>query len=62
MTALHSFAKLAPHFDMLQPMEYCALGNGTAGCAPLGWVNDSIQSYAQRGIAVKGKVMPIWPW
>ena len=46
-----SFAKLAPHFDMLQPMEYCSIENGTAGCAPLSWVNDSMQSYAQRGIA-----------
>ena len=27
--------RLSHHFDLLQPMEYCSLDNGTAPCAPL---------------------------
>eukprot|EP01050_Picozoa_sp_SAG11_P007508 SAG11_NODE_628_length_8077_cov_4.820632_7_plen_293_part_00 len=52
---------VAKHFDMLQPMEYCSLDNGTAPCAPLYWVNSSLHTYKGAGIP-RGKAMPIFPW
>jgi hypothetical protein len=56
------FRRLSEHFDVLQPMEYCSLDNGTAGCAPVSWVNRSLQTYLAAGITTKGKAMPIFPW
>ena len=53
--------RVSKHFDMLQPMEYCSLDNGTAPCAPLYWVNGSLETYKGAGIP-KGKAMPIFPW
>lgn len=42
-------------------MEYCSLDNGTAACAPLSWVNNSMINYKMVGIPY-GKAIPIWPW
>eukprot|EP01052_Picozoa_sp_SAG31_P001871 SAG31_NODE_63_length_28659_cov_23.074685_6_plen_271_part_00 len=55
------WVRISEHFDSIQPMEYCSLDNGTAACAPLSFVNNSMENYRAAGIGY-GKAAPIWPW